>query len=57
MISDERGQGVREGYFSNIPVKYGGQRRRMRAHGCGVPGDNIQKCAVVVCMFTVIVSF
>ena len=35
MFSDERGQGAREGYFSDIPVKYGGQRRMwctMRQH-------------------------
>ena len=57
MISDERGQGAREGYFSDIPVKYGGQRTRRRTRGCGVQGDNAQKCAVVVCMSTVIVSF
>ena len=57
MISDERGQGARKRYFSDIPVKYGGQGRRRRAQGSGLPGDNTQKCAVVVCMFTVTVSF
>ena len=24
MFSDERGQGARKGYFSDIPIKYGG---------------------------------
>ena len=25
MFSDERGQGARKEYFSDIPIKYGGQ--------------------------------
>ena len=52
-MGKERARGI----FRNIPVKYGGQRRRRRGPGCGVPGDNTQKCAVVVCMLTVRVSF
>ena len=24
MFSDERGQGVRKGYFSDLPIEYGG---------------------------------
>ena len=40
MFRNERGQGRREGYLSDIPVKYGGLLGQRSVRGCGIPGDS-----------------